>query len=50
MVGEPEQQDASVTLRRYGSQEQATMTLDAFEADLLARIRTRALDRVGWGS
>ncbi len=50
VVGEREQQDASVTLRRYGSQEQTSMTLDAFEADLLARIRTRALDRVGWGS
>jgi threonyl-tRNA synthetase len=50
VVGEREQQDTSVTLRRYGSQEQTSMSLDAFEADLLARIRTRALDRIGWGS
>jgi threonyl-tRNA synthetase len=50
VVGEREQQEASVTLRRYGSQEQTSMSLDAFEADLLERIRTRALDRVGWGS
>src|SRR5690606_2472494 len=48
VVGEREQQEGSVTLRRYGSQEQKSMPLDAFEADLLERVRTRALDRVDW--
>lgn len=48
VVGEREQQDGSVTLRRYGSREQTSMSLDAFEADLLERIRARALDRVDW--
>jgi threonyl-tRNA synthetase len=46
VVGEREVQDGTVTLRRYGSQEQNTMSLDAFEADLLERIRTRKLDRL----
>ncbi|MFK7989537.1 MAG: threonine--tRNA ligase [Sandaracinaceae bacterium] len=49
VVGENEKRDATVTLRRYGSREQTTMSLDAFEADLLSRIGTRALDRVDWG-
>ncbi|MGE0784958.1 MAG: threonine--tRNA ligase [Sandaracinaceae bacterium] len=48
VVGEREQSDASVTLRRYASQEQTSMSLDAFEADLLSRIRERTLDRVDW--
>jgi len=48
VVGEREKADATVTLRRYGSRDQQTMTLDEFEADLLERIRTRALDRVDW--
>jgi threonyl-tRNA synthetase len=46
VVGEREVADNTVTLRRYGSQEQTTMSLDAFEKDLLERIRTRAIDRV----
>jgi threonyl-tRNA synthetase len=46
VVGEREVADGTVTLRRYGSQAQTTMPLEAFEADVLARIRTRALDRV----
>ncbi len=50
VVGEREQQEGSVTLRRYGSQDSTSLSLDAFEADLLERIRTRALDRVGWKS
>ncbi len=49
VVGEREQQDATVTLRRYGSRDQTTTPLDAFEADLLRRIRERELDRIGWG-
>ena len=48
VVGEREQADAAVTLRRYSSREQTSMTLDEFEADLLTRIRTRALDRLDW--
>ena len=50
VVGEREQSETAVTLRRYGSQAQTSMSLDAFEADLLDRIRTRALDRVDWQS
>lgn len=50
VVGEREKADATVTVRRYGSRDQTTMTLDAFEADVLERIRTRALDRVDWKS
>ncbi|MCA9610444.1 MAG: threonine--tRNA ligase, partial [Myxococcales bacterium] len=49
VVGEREQQEATVTLRRYGSRDQTTLPLDAFEADLLRRIRERELDRIGWG-
>ena len=48
VVGEREKQESTVTLRRYGDREQTAMTLDAFEADLLQRIKTRALDRVDW--
>ncbi len=48
VVGEREQQEASVTVRRYGSRDQTSMPLDAFEADLLQRIRERTLDRVDW--
>jgi threonyl-tRNA synthetase len=44
VVGEREQQEGTVTLRRYGSPEQTAMPIAAFEADLLERIRTRALD------
>ena len=47
-VGEREPQDGSITVRRYGSREQTTMSLDAFEEDLLKRIRERTLDRVDW--
>ena len=50
VVGEREQEDGTVTVRRYGSRDQATVSLDAFERDLLERIRTRALDRVDWDS
>jgi len=48
VVGEREQADATVTLRRYGSRESTTMSLDAFETDVLRRIKTRELDRIGW--
>ena len=48
VVGEREKADATVTLRRYGSRDQTTMTLDEFEADLLRRISTRELDRIDW--
>ena len=50
VVGEREQADATVTLRRYGSRDSTAMPLDAFEADLLRRIRERELDRVDWES
>ena len=43
IVGEREQADGTVTLRRYGQTEQNTMTIDAFEAALVRTIGTRAL-------
>jgi len=46
IVGEREQADGTVTLRRYGHQQQHTMSIDAFEAALLRAIATRSLDFV----
>jgi threonyl-tRNA synthetase len=46
IVGEREQADGTVTLRRYGHQQQHTMGIDAFEAALLRAIATRSLDFV----
>jgi threonyl-tRNA synthetase len=43
VVGEREQADGTVTLRRYGHTEQNTMTIDAFETALVRTIATRAL-------
>lgn len=50
VVGEREKEEGTVTLRRYGSRDSTSMSLDAFEEDLLRRIRERELDRVGWKS
>ncbi len=44
IVGEREQADGTVTLRRYGQSQQHTMSVDAFEAALLRAIETRALE------
>jgi len=44
IVGEREQADGTVTLRRYGQREQHTLTVDAFEARVLEAIATRALE------
>jgi threonyl-tRNA synthetase len=44
IVGEREQADRTVTLRRYGQPEQHTMTIEAFEAALLRAIANRSLD------
>ena len=44
IVGEREQADGTVTLRRYGEREQHTMTIDAFEAALMESIETRSLE------
>ncbi|MCZ6617688.1 MAG: threonine--tRNA ligase, partial [Gammaproteobacteria bacterium] len=44
IVGEREQADGTVTLRRFGQREQHTMTVDVFEAALLATIETRSLE------
>ncbi len=44
IVGEKEQADGTVTLRRYGEREQHTMTIDAFEDALLRTIRKRSLE------
>ncbi len=43
VVGEKEQADGTVTLRRYGQPQQHTMTVDAFEAALRKTIASRAL-------
>jgi threonyl-tRNA synthetase len=42
VVGEREMEDGTVTLRRYGVQEQETMPFAAFEERLLAAIRSRS--------
>lgn len=42
VVGEREMEDGTITLRRYGVQEQETMPFAAFEERLLAAIRTRS--------
>ncbi len=44
IVGEREQADGTVTLRRFGQREQHTMTVDAFEAALLETIESRSLE------
>ncbi len=43
VVGEKEQADGTVTLRRYGQSEQHTLSLDAFEGALRKTIADRAL-------
>ncbi len=42
IVGEREQEDRTVTLRRYGEREQHTLSLEQFEAALLATIGNRS--------
>jgi len=42
VVGEREVEERSVTLRRYGVEEQASMSLDAFEAAMLRTVAERA--------
>ena len=44
VVGEREQAERSVTLRRYGHREQHALTLDQFEAALLETVNTRSKD------
>ncbi len=44
IVGEREQADGTVTLRRFGHREQHTMTIDVFEAALMETIETRSLE------
>ena len=44
IVGEREQADRTVTLRRHGVKQQTTMSLDDFEACLLDAIETRSLE------
>ncbi len=43
VIGEKEAAEGTVTLKRYGHEEQVSLTLDAFEEDLLRRIRSRDL-------
>ncbi len=42
IIGEREQLDSSLTIRRRGQERQETMTVDAFEAWIQEQIRTRA--------
>jgi threonyl-tRNA synthetase len=44
VIGGNEQENQTVTVRRYGSEEQHTIPLDEFKADILRRIRDRELD------
>jgi len=44
IVGEREADEGTVTLRRYGHKEQHTLSLDAFEAALIATVKGRLLD------
>jgi threonyl-tRNA synthetase len=44
VLGEREVEDGTVTLRRYGSQEQTTMPFTEFEARILAAVKNRTLD------
>ena len=44
VVGEREQSDGTVTLRRYGSREQTTMPMAEFTDRLLAAIKTRSTE------
>ena len=43
VVGEREQADGTVTLRRYGVKQQQTLSLDDFEGWITEQIATRAL-------
>ena len=42
MVGEREAEEGTLTLRRYGVQEQETLSVDDFETRILEAIRTRS--------
>ena len=44
VVGEREQSDGTVTLRRYGSREQTTMPMAEFTERLLKAIKTRSAE------
>ncbi len=46
VIGEKEQADGTVTIRRYGSEEQSTVPVETFKADILRRIQERELDAV----
>jgi threonyl-tRNA synthetase len=47
VVGEKEEQDGTVTVRRYGEERQETMPFAAFTDGLLAEIRDRVVRRAG---
>lgn len=44
VIGEKEVENGTVTVRRYGSEEQTTVAFAEFKADVLRRIRQRELD------
>ncbi len=44
IIGEKERADGTVTWRRFGVEEQETLPADAFQAEILRRIRERELD------
>lgn len=44
VIGEKEMNDGTVTIRRYGSEEQTTVPVEEFKSDLYRRIKERELD------
>ncbi len=42
IIGEREQTDGTVTLRRFGREEQITMTIQEFEIWILEKIKNRS--------
>jgi threonyl-tRNA synthetase len=44
VMGQKEVEEGTVTVRRYGSEDQITMTAEEFKEDLMRRIRGRELD------
>ncbi len=43
-MGQKEVEEGTVTVRRYGSDDQITMSAEEFKTDLYRRIRERELD------
>jgi threonyl-tRNA synthetase len=50
IVGEKEMETNSVTVRRYGEEQQKTLSVDEFESLLLQEIKDRVMSREPMGS